>query len=150
MKENARKRVLVVGAGEAARIVASEIAAHREIESDVIGFLDDDPQPAGKTVLSLPVLGRTDELEDIAARREVDEVVIAVPSAVGSFVRSVIEACGKAGVPFKIVPGVMEIIKGDVHIEQIREVRIEDLMGRESVALDLESARAVLAGKTVS
>ena len=149
MKENARKKVLIVGAGEAARMVASEIAAHGEIESDVIGFLDDDPQLAGMSVLSFPVLGRTDELEGIAARCAADEVIIAVPSAAGSFVRSVIKACGKAGVPFKIVPGVMEIIKGDVHIEQIREVRVEDLMGRESVALDLESARAVLAGKTV-
>ncbi|HVO77220.1 MAG TPA: polysaccharide biosynthesis protein, partial [Candidatus Bathyarchaeia archaeon] len=73
----------------------------------------------------------------------------AVPSAVGSFVRNVIKRCRRAGVPFKIVPGVMEIIKGDVHIEQIRNVRFEDLMGRESVVLDLESARGALAGKTV-
>jgi FlaA1/EpsC-like NDP-sugar epimerase len=149
MKKETQKKVLIVGAGEAGRMVASEIAAHRELESEAIGFLDDDHRLAGEKILSLPVLGRTDELEGIVSRCGADEVIIAVPSAPGYFVRSIMKLCRRANVPFKIVPGVMEIIKGDVHIEQIREVRPEDLMGRESVELDLESAREVLAGKTV-
>jgi len=130
-------------------MVASEIAAHRELGADVIGFLDDNPRLAGRKILGRPVLGRTAELERIASRRAVDEVVIAIPSATGYFVRCMIKHCRKAGLPFKIVPGVMEIIKGDVHIEQIRDVKVEDLMGRESVDLDLESARKALAGKAV-
>jgi FlaA1/EpsC-like NDP-sugar epimerase len=149
MKKGTHKRVLVVGAGEAGRMVASEIAAHPELESKAIGFLDDDPRLAGKKILSLPILGRVIELETVVAKRNVDEVIIAVPSAPGFFIRCMVKRCQKAGVPFKIVPGVREIIKGDVHIEQIREVRAEDLMGRESVDLDLESAREILAGKTV-
>jgi len=149
MKKGARKKILIVGAGEAGRMVAAEVAAHGELEAEVVGFLDDSPQLAGKKVLALPILGRTVELESVVAQRGVDEVIIAVPSAPGYFVRCMIKHCRKAGVPFKIVPGVREIIKGDVHIEQIREVRVEDLMGRESVDLDLESAREILAGKTV-
>ena len=149
MKKGARKKILIVGAGEAGRMVAAEVAAHGELEAEVVGFLDDSPQLAGKKVLALPILGRTVELESVVAQRGVDDVIIAVPSAPGYFVRCMIKHCRKAGVPFKIVPGVREIIKGDVHIEQIREVRVEDLMGRESVDLDLESAREILAGKTV-
>ena len=149
MKKGAHKKILIVGAGEAGRMVAAEIAAHRELKAEVVGFLDDGPRLTGKKVLDLPVLGRTVELESVVAQRGVDEVIIAVPSAPGYFVRCMIKQCRKSGVPFKIVPGVREIIKGDVHIEQIREVRVEDLMGRESVDLDLESAREILAGKTV-
>jgi FlaA1/EpsC-like NDP-sugar epimerase len=95
------------------------------------------------------VLGRTIELGSVVARRGIDEVIIAVPSAPGYFIRCMIKNCRRAGVPFKIVPGVREIITGDVHIEQIREVQLDDLLGRESVDLDLESAREMLAGKAV-
>jgi FlaA1/EpsC-like NDP-sugar epimerase len=148
-KAHKNKRILIVGAGEAGRMVAAEVAAHGELEAEIVGFLDDGPGLAGRRVLALPVLGRTIELETVVAQRDVDEVIIAVPSAPGYFVRCMIKHCRMAGVPFKIVPGVREIITGDVHIEQIREVRLEDLMGRESVDLDLESARGVLAGKAV-
>lgn len=130
-------------------MVVSEIASHGELGYSVIGFLDDDERLAGTDVDAVPVLGGTDELEDIAAQYNVDEIIIAIPTAPGRFVRDMVKRCGYAGVPFKIVPGVMEIIKGDVHIEQIREVQVEDLLGRETVDFDLDSAREVLSGRRV-
>jgi FlaA1/EpsC-like NDP-sugar epimerase len=149
MNEHTHKRILIVGAGEAGRMVAAEIAAHQELDSTVIGFLDDNPRLAKKPVAGIRVLGRTVELERVVRAHEVDEVIIAIPTAPGYFVRCMVKQCRVAGVPFKIVPGVMEIIKGDVHIDQVREVRVEDLMGREMVDLDVESARSILSGKTV-
>jgi FlaA1/EpsC-like NDP-sugar epimerase len=149
MMQDRFKRVLVIGAGEAGRIVAAEIGSHAELNTVVTGFLDDDPALAGDMVDSIPVLGKTSELEAVMRDHEVDEIIIAIPTAPGRFIREMIKRCRCAGVPFKIVPGVMEIIRGTVHIDQIREVRVEDLLGRETVAFDLESAKEALSGKRI-
>ena len=144
-----RRKRLIVGAGEAARMVASEIGRAAGINAAVEGFLDDDDGLAGAVIDGTPVLGRTTELESIVSEREIDEVIIAIPTAPGRFVRDIIRRCRRAGVTYKIVPGVMEIIRGTVHIDQIREVRVEDLLGRETVSFDLESAAARLAGRKI-
>ena len=143
------RKVLVIGAGEAARMVASEIGCSAGINAAVEGFLDDDDGLAGTEIEGTPVLGRTTELESIVSEREIDEVIIAIPTAPGRFVRDIIRRCRCAGVVYKIVPGVMEIIRGTVHIDQIREVRVEDLLGRETVSFDLAKAAARLAGKKI-
>ncbi len=143
------RKVLIVGAGEAARMVASEIACSAELNASVEGFLDDDAGLAGMKVEGSPVLGRTTELESVVAERDIDEVIIAVPTAPGRFVRDIIRRCRRAEVAYKIVPGVMEIIRGTVHIDQIREVRVEDLLGRETVTFDFEAAAGRLAGKKI-
>jgi FlaA1/EpsC-like NDP-sugar epimerase len=141
--------VLIVGAGEAARAVASEISCSAEINASVEGYLDDDPDLIGKSLEDAPVLGRTTDLEKVVSEREIDEVIIAIPTAPGRFVRDIVRRCRRAGVGYKIVPGVMEIIRGTVHIDQIREVRVEDLLGRETVEFDLDSAAGGLAGKKI-
>ncbi len=144
-----RRKLLIVGAGEAARMVASEIGRAAGINAAVEGFLDDDDGLAGAVIDGTPVLGRTTELESIVSEREIDEVIIAVPTARGRFVREIIRRCRSAEVYYRIVPGMMEIIRGTVRIDQIREVRVEDLLGRETVSFDLESAAARLAGRKI-
>jgi FlaA1/EpsC-like NDP-sugar epimerase len=146
---SSRKRILIVGAGEAGRMVTGEIRRHKELESEVIGFIDDDNALDGGEVEDLPVFGRTEDLERVVVERDVDEIIIAIPTAPSRFVRDMVARCKRANVSFKIVPGLMEIIKGDVHIEQIRPVQVEDLLGREMVELETESAREVLSGKVV-
>jgi len=149
VSNNDKKKILIVGGGEAGRMVASEIRGHPELNAHVVGFLDDKDELQGKLIDGISVLGRTRDLEEITKNYSIDEIIIAVPTAPGSFVRGMVKRCRQVGVPFKIVPGVMEIIKGDVHIEQIREVRVEDLLGRETVDFDLESIRNVLSGKRI-
>jgi len=144
-----KKKVLIVGAGEAARMTYSEIKEHQELGIEVAGFLDDDPALTGKSIDSVPVLGSTSRLEKIAKEKKIDEVIIAIPTAPGRFVREMVHRCRSAGVPYKIVPGVMEIIKGDVSINQIREVRVEDLLGRETVEFEMAMMRETLSGRRI-
>ena len=143
------RSVLIIGAGEAGREVASQIDCGGTVNAVAAGFLDDDPSLTGGTVDGIPVLGTTADLERIAAAGRIDEIIIAVPSAPGRFVRDMIKRCRRTGLPYKIVPGVMEIIRGAVHIDQIREVRVEDLLGRETVEFDPSSAAQVLAGRRI-
>ena len=130
MSGDGSRKVLIVGAGEAGRMIASEINRSEELGATVEGYLDDDASLAGVEFEGAPVLGGTAELESVVTERGIDEVIISIPTAPGRFVRDIVRRCRRAGVEYKIVPGVMEIIRGTVHIDQVREVRVEDLLGR--------------------
>ena len=144
-----KKRILIIGAGEAGRMVVREIAAHPESGLEPVGFLDDDATLAGANVEGLPVFGVSGDLPGILGSHPVDEVLIAVPSADREFVRRMVGLCRDAQVAFKIVPGLIEIIKGPVHLEQIREVHPDDLLGRETVEFDEPAIQRELSGKRV-
>lgn len=137
-------RILIVGAGEAGRMLLHEIALREPDAYEVIGFLDDDPALSGSKVEGIPVLGPCADLPEVAAARAVDEAIIAVPSASRHFNRQIVSLCRDAGVPFRVVPGLLEIIKGPVRLEQIRDMRPEDLLGRESVEFDGTELRRFL------
>ncbi len=143
------KRLIIVGAGEAGRMLARELSNLARDQFDVAGFLDDAPALAGSSVDGFRVLGGTGELPAIVARERIDEVLIAVPSAGRDFVRRMVALCRDASVPYRIAPGLLEIIKGPVRLEQIRDVRPEDLLGRETVEFDEGEIRGFLTGRTV-
>ncbi len=143
------KKILIIGAGEAGRMVAAEIAADAGLALELAGWLDDDSGLRGGEVAGRPVLGSSDELAKVAAAENIDEVILAVPSAEGREVRRLVRVCQEAGLPFKIVPGIREIVTGAVQISQIRKVNADDLLGRETVDFQPEPVRASLAGKVV-
>jgi FlaA1/EpsC-like NDP-sugar epimerase len=130
-------------------MVAAELAQRPDQGHVVVGFLDDDEAKQGATVSGAPVLGRVGDLERVAAEHAVDEIIIAIPSARGRTVRDVVRLCEQAGRPFKIVPGVWEILLGDVQISQIRKVQLDDLLGRETVQLDTREMTDYLRGRRV-
>ncbi|MBM4117685.1 polysaccharide biosynthesis protein [bacterium] len=143
------KKILIIGAGEAGRMVAAEIAAHPELGLAVLGWLDDAPGGVGQAIDGLPVLGATEDLRAVAARAAADEALIAIPSAAGAVVRRLVRVCQEAGLPFKIVPGIREIVTGAVQFSQVRRLNPEDLLGRETVDFQPEPVRRDIAGKTV-
>ncbi len=143
-----RTRLLVVGAGEAGRSLVREIQAEG-LPVEPVAFLDDDPDLHGGEVCGLPVLGPTASLPEAARRVGAQEILIAIPSAPGSLIRRLVLLSRRAGLPFKIVPGIRAIIEGDVRFEQVRPVAAEDLLGRETVTFQAGSAREVVGGRSV-
>jgi FlaA1/EpsC-like NDP-sugar epimerase len=144
-----KKRLLIVGAGDAGRMLAREILNRAAAQYDVVGYLDDADALRGTAPEGIPVVGVTADLPEAVRARRVGEVLIAVPSAGREFVRRMVGLCRDAGVPFRIAPGLLEIVKGPVHLEQIRDVRPEDLLGRETVEFDEGEIKRFLVGRTI-
>ena len=140
------KKVLIIGAGFAAQMVIREVV-HSESGYAVVGCLDDDESKLGIAIYGVTVLGTVDQLPSLLAHYPVDEVVIAVPSATGEQMQRFINVCQQAEVAFRTVPALSEIINGHVSIRQFREVRLEDLLGREPVEMDVQPVRRELEGK---
>lgn len=142
-------RVLVVGAGEAGTMVAREMLRHPGAGLVPVGFLDDEPSKQHQRFLGLPVLGGLEALPKAVPKAAVDEVLVAIPSAPGWVVRKVVELSRKAGVRYRIIPGVYEILTGKVSISQIREVDLEDLLRREPVRLNVEEIAGYIENRVV-
>ncbi len=117
-------------------MMVREISAHPQSGLEVVGFLDDDVSLHGKSVEGFTVIGAIDTLLEVVSSTNVDDVIMAVPSGGRDLVRRVVRLCRDAGVEFRIVPGLIEIIRGSVGLEQLREVHPEDLLGRQTVEFD--------------
>ncbi len=143
------KKLLIVGAGEAGRMLAREIANRAPDQFALVGFLDDASSLRDSVVDGVPVVGATADLPGAVRALSADEVLIAVPSAGRDFVRRMVSLCRDAAIPYRIAPGLLEIVKGPVRLEQIRDVRPEDLLGRETVEFDEGEIGSFLGGRTV-
>jgi FlaA1/EpsC-like NDP-sugar epimerase len=143
------KNVLIIGAGDAGEKILREIKENYQLHYKVIGFIDDDPVKKGKSIHGIPVLGNVDNLADILDDEEVQEILVAVPSASGDQIRRIVEACQRCAVSYKIIPGIGELIDGRVSIKALRDISYEDLLGRKPVHLDAAGIRNYLDGKTV-
>ena len=143
------KKVLIIGAGDAGEKILREIIENYQLHDRVIGFIDDDPGKIGRSIHGIPVLGNVDNLADILDDEEVQEILVAVPSASGDQIRRIVEACQRCAVSYKILPGIGELIDGRVSIKALRDISYEDLLGRKPVHLDAMGIRNYLDGKTV-
>jgi len=141
-------RLLGVGAGVAGQSLVQEIQQDN-LPVQPVAFLDDDPALIGSQVCGLPVLGCTEDLVRHVEETKADEVLMAIPSSGGHLVRRLVILCKRAGVSFRIVPGLRDIIEGDVHYEHISEVHPDHLLGRETVDFHDSAARGIVEGKVV-
>jgi FlaA1/EpsC-like NDP-sugar epimerase len=144
------KEVIVVGAGDAAQVIVKEMLRSPSLGYTPIGLVDDDPRKKNLRLHNVKVLGTTAELPKILGENRPDEVLIAIPSASGEVRQRVVEITRRAAVPVKTLPGIYELISGDIGLAgQIRPVQVEDVLGREPVEVDLRSAASYLADATV-
>ena len=142
-------RVLIIGAGDAGEGVLRELYRLPVEKYHVVGFIDDDPRKRGIRIHGVPVLGGVGDLSEVARRQNAEEVVIALPSPTRNDLRRIIEVCKGQRLTFRIVPGVADLIEGHLDVRRLREVDINDLLGREPVELDTENIGRFLAGKVV-
>jgi FlaA1/EpsC-like NDP-sugar epimerase len=151
VSDDRRKRVLVIGAGEAGSLVVREMLRHPETGLKPVGFLDDNRRKVGQQIASVPVLGTSADLERTLKDQDIDEVLIAIPSAEGKVVRSLVNRINatKSSVKYRTIPGVYELLTGKISINRIRDVEIEDLLRRPSIKLDMEKILGYIEGKTV-
>jgi FlaA1/EpsC-like NDP-sugar epimerase len=134
------KRVLIVGAGAAGALVVRETERNPALRMNPVGFLDDDAVKIRKRIHGVPVLGALSDLTDVVESARVDEVVIAIPTAPGSLLREIAEDCRRAGVVSRTVPGVFELLDGNVSVSRLRQVDITDLLRRTQVVSSPEAA----------
>jgi FlaA1/EpsC-like NDP-sugar epimerase len=144
-----RKPALLVGAGRAGLLAAREISGVGDVALEVKGFVDDDPAKQGSVIHGFPVLGTTEDLARLVKEMGIAQVVITIARISRRDILRIIDVCHKIPVKLRIIPGLYQIIQGKVQVSRIRNVQIEDLLGREPVELDEEQVGKFLAGRTV-
>jgi FlaA1/EpsC-like NDP-sugar epimerase len=144
------REVLIVGAGSGGQMVVREMQLNPNLGARAIGFIDDDPRKRGMGLLGLKVLGSTGEIESVLDRTKPDEVIVAIPSAPGVLRGAVVAACRERSIPVRTLPTVFELLRGGVQLtRQLREVRVEDVLGRDPVVMELDRVGAYLEDKIV-
>jgi FlaA1/EpsC-like NDP-sugar epimerase len=148
--ERAGHEVLIVGAGNGGQQVAFELRRNPGLRSAPVGFVDDDPRKQGMRIAGIKVLGGTPDLTRVLDGVQPDEVIIAIPSAPGTLRQHVVTACRERGIPVRTLPTTFELLTGSVNLmRQVREVRVEDVLGREPVRVEIDRVGAYLRGRTV-
>jgi FlaA1/EpsC-like NDP-sugar epimerase len=148
-RQPVKRRSLVVGAGDAGQLVVRELLHRPDVGCEVVGYIDDDPTKVRKRIGNLTVFGTTSQLERLVDDLFIDQVIIAIPSAPPAEIRRIVDICRNCEVDTRILPGLFELIDGRVSVSQLRDVSLEDLLGREPVALDSASIADYIEGKRV-
>lgn len=147
--ENTGKRTLIYGAGDAGVTLLKEIRNNQRLCFRVLGFIDDAPERKGISISGLPILGRGEDTKSVVKKHNAELILIAIPSASGPEMTRILELCHEAGVECKTIPGLGDIIEGGGLAGQIREVAVEDLLGRIPVHLEEARIRVAIEGKII-
>ena len=143
------RKVVILGAGAAGEQLLRDLRRNHPNRYNIVAFLDDDPGKIGRQIHRVPIVASPNVLQDLIYRWDIDLVLIAVPSANDEQMRRLVTICEKADVEFRTLPGAHELLSGRVQLGDMREVRIDDLLGRDPVALDWHRIRHSLCDKTV-
>ena len=145
-----KHEVLVIGAGSGGQMVVRELQLNPNLGATAIGFIDDDPRKRGMRMLGLKVLGNTEEIAAILDETDPDEVIIAIPSAPGTLRGQVVAACRERDIRVRTLPTVFELLRGGVQLnKQLREVQVEDVLGREPIVTRARPRRRLPARRIV-
>lgn len=144
-----RKRTLIVGAGAAGTMLARQLQHNHDLDLKPVAFVDDDMKKQNLEIFDLPVLGGINAIEEIVKTKNVENIIIAIPSLSKKELNDIFQECSKTKAKTQIMPLIEDVMLGNVTINSFRDVQVEDLLGREPVQLDMESISEYLTGKTI-
>ena len=147
--KKAAKRIMIVGAGTSGSVILKEMTTSSLVNGCVVCFVDDDRNKAGKFLNGVPVAGNRNDIPRLAEEYKIDEIYIAIPSASARERKAIIEICRETGCQVKILPGIYQLINGEVSIAKLRNVEIEDLLGRDPIRVNLDEIMGYVSGKVV-
>ncbi len=149
-KTEQQVRIMIIGAGDATNVLMREISNSRYLDnSKVVAIIDDDPAKVGKFIRGVKVVGTRDQIKAYARYYKVDEIIFAIPSASMQIKRDILNICKETECDLKILPGVYQMVDGEVDINQLRDVDVLDLLGRDPIKVDTDSILGYVSGKTV-
>ena len=143
------KRVLIVGAGEAGNAIIKEIVNSPYVNMKIVGIVDDDVTKHGKFMHGIKVVGDRNDIVDIAESQRVDEIIIAMPTVSAMETKKILDICKQTGCELKRLPGMYQLVNGDVSISKLKDVDVNDLLGRDPIEVDLDSIMGYVSGKVV-
>ncbi len=144
-----KKRVMIIGAGAAGSMLVREILSSSQIDKHIVGAIDDDPSKQGTYIHGVKVIGKREDIVKKAKELEVEEIIIALPTASATEVKEIIEICKSTGCKLKRVPGMYQLVNGEVSVNKLKEVDVVDLLGREPVKVDLESIMGYVSNRVI-
>ncbi|MCE7791178.1 polysaccharide biosynthesis protein [Salipaludibacillus sp. CUR1] len=144
-----KKRTLIVGAGNGGTLVARQLMNSEKSELHPVAFIDDDSTKQGLEIMDIPVLGRLEWLQSVVEQKNIEHIIIAIPSLSKHQLNDIFSRCAETKVKTQIMPSVEDIMSGKVSVNEIRDVQVEDLLGREPVKLDTEKIGNKLTGETI-
>ena len=149
LRSEGEKRTMLIGGGQAGAIALREFQTSPRSENKVVCIIDDSPNKVGSYLRGVKIVGGRSSIPAMAEKYDVDEIVLAIPSASRQEKLQILSYCHNTSCTLRTLPGICQLANGEVRIEQIREVDIEDLLGRETVKIDLDEVAAYITGKTV-
>ena len=143
------QRIMIVGAGSSGNVILKEIHTSAYVNDTVVCFVDDDKNKIGKILNGVPIEGNRNDIPKLAEKYRVDEIYIAMPAAPAQSRKEIIEICRKTECAVKILPGIYQLLNDEVSVSKLREVQIEDLLGREPIRVNLDEILGYVSGKTI-
>jgi FlaA1/EpsC-like NDP-sugar epimerase len=148
-RQENKKHVLIIGTGHVGTMIATVIKNHSDVHGKVVGFIDDDPAKLYKTIAGIKVLGNQQDIFSVVNRFCIDEIIVAMAETKPKEVKRILAECKRSNAKVRIAPGFKELIDGQVSMSKIRDVEIEDLLGRDSVDLNVTEIAGYIEGRTI-
>ncbi len=143
------QNALIVGAGKAGEMLVRDLLRDSTVQFRPVAFVDDDAKKTGRDIHGIRVVGTCDQIPSVVSRLRIDLILLALPSANSAQIRRIVEICERSGVPFRTLPRMQDLVSGQVSFKSMRNVEIEDLLGRDKVTLDWDAIQAGVSGKSI-